>query len=188
MAEIIAVDVVCNFQNKTNYLRKTNIMNQSKIFLFIIVIVFMSCETKSKIITKPLPFEFGISMAETKNRILPLCDSINERLNEPIQLPTALKSQSQLDCEGFTYAGKKRRVELIFADDALDIIWILTEAEEEILFIEEFKKLYGDPTHIKEDITFFLNDGVAVRNKPHEILFISERLKAPYGEWLNSTE
>ena len=148
----------------------------------------MSCVTNSQIITKALPFEFGKSMAETKKRILPLCDSVNERLNEPIQLPTAIKSQSQLDCEGFIYAGKKRKVELIFADDALDMIWILTEAEEEISFIREFKKLYGEPTHVKEDITFFLNDGVAVRNKPHEILFISERLKAPYKEWLNSRE
>ncbi len=149
---------------------------------------FISCASNSRIVTRPLAFEFGSSIADMKERVLPLCDSVNERLNEPIQLPTAQKSQSQLDCEGFMYAGKKRKVELIFADDALDMIWILTEADEEKLFIDEFKKLYGEPTHIKEDVTFFLNDGVGVRNKPHEILFISERIKTPYKEWLNSTE
>ena len=163
-------------------------MNYIIFCLFSIIINFTSCNTSSKIVTKPVPLEFGGTMAVIEKNILPLCDSINKKRNEPIQLPTALKSQSQLDCIGFIYAGEKRKVELIFADDALDMIWILTEAEEESLFIEEFKKLYGEPTHIKEDVTFFLNDGVAVRNKPHEILFISERLKIPYKDWLNSSK
>ena len=155
-------------------------MNYMKSLLFFMIIGFTSCTTNSEIVTKPIPFKFGSTMLVVEQSILPLCDSINKKMDEPIQLPTAQKYQSQLDCIGFMYAGKKRKVELVFADDALDIIWILIEAEEEGLFIEKFKKLYGEPTHIKEDVTFFLNDGVAVRNKPHEVLFISERLKNPY--------
>ena len=75
-------------------------------------------------------------------------------------------------------------MELIFADGILDMVWILTLPEEEDTLIAGFTKLYGKPTHVKDDVTFFLNDGVAVRNDPHEVLFISDRLKGPYKEWL----
>ena len=137
-------------------------------------------------LSKPEVFEFGKNLSEIKKQLSPLSDSISVRLNEDIQLPTARESQSQLDIYGFTFEGKKRNVELIFADDQLDIVWILTEAEEEKKFIQDFSKQYGNPTHKMESITFFVNDGVAVRNQPHELLFISERLKAPYKQWLDS--
>jgi len=110
------------------------------------------------------------------------------RMDEPIQLPTAQYSQSQLDLSGFSYAGQKRNVELVFADDSLDLIWILINPGEDSLFVEEFTRLYGAPTHIREDATFFLNDGVAVRNNPYEVLFLSERLKEPYRHWLDSAD
>lgn len=128
---------------------------------------------------------FGVSsIAQMKELLRPHSDSIKVRTNEPMQLPTAQNSQSQMDLYGYRYAGKKRKAELIFADDALDIVWILTEAEEEASFIEQFRKKYGEPSHITEDVTFFLDHGVAVRNQPHEILFISERLKEPYRQFL----
>ena len=156
--------------------------------LFVLSMALISCDSGADKVTKPEVLEFGQSMAYIKDRVMPACDSIYERKNEPIQLPTARDSQSQLDCFGYMYAGKKRNLELIFADDALDIIWILTEEEEEQFFIEEFRKIYGEPTHKMDDVTFFLNHGTAVRNKPHEVLFISERLKVPYGEWLKQAQ
>lgn len=152
-----------------------------KFSLFLIIIHFSSCNDNSKSITKPTLFEFGCSMTEIKKSIVPLCDSIHEKLNIPIQLPTAQNNQSQLDCMGFLYAGKKEPLNSYL----LMTHWILTEPEEEDVFIQKFEKLYGKPTHKKEDITFFIDNGVAVRNKPHEVLFISERLKDPYKKWLN---
>ena len=137
-------------------------------------------------IKKPEVFKFGTSMNEMKIALEADSDSIAVQMNEPIQLPTAQKSQSQINVYGFKYAGKKRNVELIFADDQLDIVWILTDAEEENEFLSGFKVLYGKPTHQMKEVTFFVNDGVAVRNTPHEVLFMSNRLKAPYKQWLDS--
>lgn len=137
-------------------------------------------------LVKPTLFEFGHSVASIKKNLAGQCDSIITKNNEPIQLPTAKESQSQLDVYGFQFAGKKRSVELIFADDALDIVWILTEAEEEEKFIAQFKELYGEPTHVTSEATFFLDNGTAIRNNPNEILFLSERLKEPYRQFLNS--
>ena len=157
-------------------------MNIIKLSTSLILVFLIS--NSSADISKPEVMEFGKSMAEIKQTLGPLCDSILVRINEPIQLPTAQRTQSQLDCYGFEYAGKKRKAELIFADDQLDIVWILTEAEEEEFFLNGFKEKYGEPTHKTEDATFFLNDGTAVRNVPHEVLFISERLKEPYRQFL----
>ena len=148
--------------------------------------IFLAFNSIQKRTSNPGVFEFGKSLSEIKAQITPLSDSISVRLNEEIQLPTAQKSQSQLDVYGFVFQGKKRNVELIFADDQLDIVWILTKAEEEKEFIADFTAQYGEPTHKMETITFFVNDGVAVRNQPHEVLFISERIKAPYKQWLDS--
>lgn len=169
-------------------------MTLFKILPLCLMLIMAACKKESTIqpeadvptVTKPEAFQFGTSLAYTRDLVLPLCDSVTELLNEPILLPTAVESQSQLDCWGFTYAGAPRKAELIFADDSLDIVWILTEAEEESYFIEEFTALFGEPTHIAEEITFFLDHGVGVRNNPHEVLFISDRLKEPYGEWLDS--
>lgn len=159
-------------------------MNYLKITCLLSMLTFFACSNPTETITKPEVLEFGSSMAEMKEGLQPLSDTMTERLEEPLQLPTAKTTQSQLDVSGFLYAGKNRNIELIFADDALDIIWILTEAAEESIFIEAFKALYGEPTHIKDGVTFFLNDGVAVRNNPPEVLFISDRLKEPYKMFL----
>lgn len=161
-----------------------------KKIIFLLILIFSGCSEKANeaaevSITKPAAFVFGESRAAIIEKIKPLCDSYSEQVIEPIQLPTAKTSQIQIDCEGFEYAGKKRKVELIFADDVLDIVWILTDSTEEAMFVERFTAMYGAPTHQLPEVTFFLNNGTAVRNKPHEVLFISERLKAPYGAFLS---
>ncbi len=153
----------------------------------LLVLAFFSqtFQIQSQSVEKPKIFIFGETKETILQKIKPLCTSTEYRDNEPIQLPTAKKMQSQLDCEGFMYAGKPRKVELVFADEILDMVWILTDEAEERKFITRFKEMYGEPTHIVEDATFFLSHGVAVRNKPHEVLFISERLKKPYEQFLN---
>jgi len=156
-----------------------------RIFCLFTLIALVSFQTLySQSIEKPTVIKFG----ETKSNIMMSLDSIckitDDRIITPIQLPTAKKSQSQVDCEKFQYFGKKRKAEFIFADDILDMVWILTLPEEEDTLIAGFTALYGKPTHIKEDVTFFLNNGVAVRNDPHEVLFISDRLKEPYRAFL----
>lgn len=118
----------------------------------------------------------------------PLVETMELRTIEPRELPTATQSQTQLDCTGFEFAGKKRTIELVFGDDQLDLAWVLTEATEETSLIDGYTQLFGQPTHQIEGATFFLDHGVAVRNQPHEILFLSERLQGAYAQWLDSSQ
>ena len=153
-------------------------------FLFLSLIFLISC--KSDPIDKPRVFTFGAPVDIMNEAMAPLCDSIIKRNIDPRELPTATYSQVQLDCYGFEFDGRKRKVELVFGDNELDLVWLFTEASENKKYIENFKSLYGQPSHEIEDAAFFIKAGVAVRNEPHEILFISERLKFPYEQWLDS--
>lgn len=156
-----------------------------KMALLISCCLLVACGQNTSI-TRPEVFEFGASLTIMQEQMSPLCTQITVRDDEPLQLPTATRTQAQLDCEGFLFEGKKRKVELIFADDQLDIVWILTEPEEEEKWITDFTEQFGAPTHQMEEATFFLDNGVAVRNQPHEILFLSDRLKEPYRQWLSN--
>lgn len=159
------------------------------ILLAILSVTLSSCATHKTSKTPETPiFVFGSSMEETQALLKRHSDSIIVKRNEPIQVPTAQKEQSQLDVYGYQYAGKKRKVELIFADDYLDIAWILTEADEESNFIDYFKSIFGEPTHTTDEATFFIEDRVAVRNKPHEVLYISQRLVKPYKQFLQNQQ
>ena len=138
------------------------------------------------VLEKPVSFEFGASMASIRDQILLACDDISSRKVEPAELPTATEHQYQMDCTGFEFAGQKRLVELIFANDQLDMIWILTEASESDALVATLTSQLGEPSHVKEDLVFWLDAGTAVRKAPHEVLFISDRLKEPYRSFLES--
>lgn len=157
-----------------------------KLLIYSLVSAFLLMLNPGDQFVKPEVFKFGSSLSEMQAQLKPYCDSIVVRSDEQLQLPTARNEQAQLDVYGFTYAGKKRKAELIFADDQLDLVWILTEESEEKAFLDDFTKRFGAPSHNLKEVTFFLDHGVAVRNEPHEVLFISERLKAPYKQWLDS--
>ena len=135
-------------------------------------------------VSKPEVLKFGENKSNIMMAIDKQCKIVSDIKVDKMDLPTATKSQSQVNCERFSYAGKKRKMELIFADGIFDMVWILTEATEEDSLIAGFTKLYGNPTHVRDDLTFYLDSGAAVRNDPPEVLFISDRLKPYYKKWL----
>ena len=158
------------------------------IFILTIFLLFFSEAIISQSITKPDIFKFGDTKSNIMMAINEECKIVNDKKISPVQLPTAKTSQSRVDCERFKYAGKKRNIELIFADDILDMVLILIEPEEEDTLIAGFTKLYGKPAYVTDNVTFFLNNGVAVRNNPHEVLFVSDRLKPSYKVWLEQKD
>ena len=113
-------------------------------------------------------------------------DRIEEITQEEIQLPTAKKSQIQLNCYGVPFAGEKRDMEFVFGDHQLDLVWILTDEDERESLLTSLKEQYGEPTHEIEGATFFLNNHVGLRSAPHELMYFSDRLEEPYRQWLES--
>ncbi len=126
-------------------------------------------------VARPEPFVFGSTVAQMQQRLAPLCTSLRVRVVAPPTAPLARISQHQVDCDGFMYAGQPRKVELVFQDDQLDLVWILFPAQEKHAFLEAFTARYGKPSLEVDFGSIYLAANAAVRNAPTEVLFASER-------------
>lgn len=126
-------------------------------------------------IKKPQELSFGSSVEEIEKLVKPLCDQYSVREIVPPTAPLVKEIQTQIDCSGFTYAGKGRSIELVFQDDRLDIVWILFPEAERPKILRSFRASYGAPSMEIDFGAVFLQANAAVRNSPPEVLFASER-------------
>ncbi len=85
--------------------------------------------------------------------------------------------------------GKPRWAEFVFADDALEMVWILTSAEEEQSILQTMTALLGAPTQRNGKFVAVTNERAALRLDKPEVLFYSEKLAPRVLPWfgLNST-
>ena len=135
-------------------------------------------------VRKPDIIAFGASAAEMAIALEPYCRDQAMKTVEPPQIPGAAK-QSQLDCAEFNYFGAPRLAEFVFADDALTIVWILTDKSEESALITAFKAAYGDPSHDTPAFTAFADSLAAVRKDVPEALYYSQSVAAAYRGWFD---
>lgn len=146
------------------------------------------CATYPYSVSKPEEFVLGESYDTTRHNALNMCESISEKDIVPITAPLAEKSQKQIDCLGFMYAGKPRKVELVFQDDQLDLIWILIPNNEKAVVVNELTELYGEPSMVIDYGTIYLQANTAFRNTPSEVLFASKRQVEVMLKMLSSAE
>lgn len=126
-------------------------------------------------VLQPQALQFGSGVDMTADRLKPYCSSLSVRSIVPITAPLAKQEQTQIDCSGFLFAGKKRHIEVVFQDDQLDIIWILFEPDERAQMLSQFISEFGEPTMDIAFGTLFLQANAALRNQPSEVLFASDR-------------
>jgi hypothetical protein len=124
---------------------------------------------------KPAVIQFGASAAELEHAFEGLCKTLTTRPVEPPFLPE-VKRQTQIDCDGFEFAGKPRWAEFVIGDDSLEMVWIMTEADEHERILAAMTAVYGAPTHRNNLYDAFAGHRAALRSTPHEVLFYSERL------------
>ncbi len=127
-----------------------------KLLLISFLLISLGLKANEISFTKPEQFIFGSSLNIVKSNLESFCSSINVKKIIPITAPLAEKSQTQINCLGFIYGGKKRVVELVFQDDQLDIVWILFPEVEKLDIKNNFKETYGSPIMEIEFGTIFL--------------------------------
>lgn len=128
----------------------------------------------------------GATIAETRAKLEKLCTKITvQEYKRPfIALREIVKDkQIQLDCDGFMYFGKPRWAEFIFADDSLELVWILTEKADEGALVKAMMAAAGTPSHINEKFIASTKGRVAVRTDKPESLFYSERIAKHAEGW-----
>lgn len=144
--------------------------------IVVALIMFLNgCASPQYSTSKPEEFAFGESVESIKEKISTKCLDMKLKDIVPITAPLAEESQTQIDCFGFDYAGNPRKVELVFQDDQLDIVWVLFPVEEREKIIASFMAIYGEPSMTIDFGTIFLQANAAVRNNPSEVLFASDR-------------
>jgi TonB family protein len=140
---------------------------------------------------RPTEVRFGASLAELQKLLEPRCSRMStRRIDPPFRVLKDIKDkQFQIDCEGYMFSGRPRHAEFIVADDALELVWIMTEKDEAASLFQMIKGTYGEPDATNAKFYAFTRARAALRIDVPEVLFYSERLAPRVVEWFgpNST-
>src|SRR4029077_16988633 len=94
---------------------------------------------------RPPVIRFGASVADMQSTIADRCANMNLREIKPPFLSNVKTRQMQIDCEGFRFLGKPRHAEFVFRDDSLEMVWIMTTAEEKGSISAAMSAAYAEP-------------------------------------------
>lgn len=134
----------------------------------------------------PSVVRFGAPVSELQPPLTTACRTLKLRdINPPFRVLRDIVTikQIQIDCDGFEYFGKPRWTEFVVADDALQMVWILTDSTDERGLLAAMTRAYGAPTHRNEKFIAFANARVALRTDRPEVLLYSELLAPRVLPW-----
>ena len=124
----------------------------------------------------PVFFAFGKNYEELKPQFEQACPLFNiQPIKEP-SLPSKPASQVQINCFGYQYAGFPRKIEAVFGDGVLELVWILTGKDEEERVRDALVETFGAAEFVGKTWEVFAGQTVALRKDKPEILMISEKL------------
>lgn len=134
---------------------------------------------------KPTVVRFGAELVEIETELKPLCKKLTtRRIDLPFRVLRDIKHrQMQIDCDGFEFAGAPRSAEFVFADDVLEMVWIMTTAQDEKMLLERMTRENGQPDQQNAKFTAFTKGRMALRKDVPEVLFYSERLALRVLPW-----
>ena len=129
--------------------------------------------------TTPGFLVFGEKYEQLKPQFERACPMLNIETIEQPWLPNKPTSQIQINCVGYEYAGFPRRIEAVFGDGVLEVVWILTGKNEEDRVRQALVEAFGAAEIVGDVWEVFEGQRVALRKDKPEILMISEKM-IPY--------
>jgi len=130
----------------------------------------------------PASLPLGASIDDVAPLLDAACVATMRRDIADVWLATEPEKQVQIDAYGLSYAGLPRKVEAVFGDGRLELVWILTGRGEEDRLRRKLTAAFGDPVYVDDDIEAFDGWKVALRKDKPEVLFLSERLIPHYRD------
>lgn len=131
---------------------------------------------------RPTVIRFGATVVEIQTAVANSCQTINVREINPPFLDNVKQKQMQIDCEGFPFLGGARHAEFVFRDDSLEMVWIMTTPAEQESIRAAMHEAYGDVSVRNANYEAFVHARVALRVKPAEVLFYSEKIASGVEE------
>lgn len=125
-------------------------------------------------VEKPQSIDFSKGLDATMEALEGQCVSQDVREFHPPQIPLAKESHAQVDCQGFDFMGEPRLAEFVFADDALMLVWVLVDDDDETRVIAAMREAYASEGLDVGAALAFPDKRTAYRFEPAEVLFYSE--------------
>jgi hypothetical protein len=132
--------------------------------------------------------KFGAKLKDLSPDFEKKCKIVFTRNIKKVWLPNKSKTQTQIDCFGFEYAGFPRKIEAVFGDDVLELAWILTGKGEEDRVRQALIKAYGQAVFVNENWEAFNDWQVVLRKDKPEVLVLSKKLVPIYKERYGSKQ
>jgi hypothetical protein len=147
--------------------------------LYLLATLGMSTAVSAQSVDVTIPdvMEYGASVDTMTERLAGMCSEAELRTIDPPFLPDVQEIQQQIDCEGFDYMGEPRLAEFVFRDDALQMVWILVDADDQDRIIAAMREAYDEEGLPVAGVIAFREHRTAWRFEPPEVLFYSEELR-----------
>jgi len=130
--------------------------------------------------------QFGATLTKLRPLFEAHCPIMNVEIIDQIWLPNGPASQTQINCFGLEYAGFPRKIEAVFGDGRLELLWILTAKPEESRVREALISAFGQPDKVEAQWDIFDGGQIALRKDKPEILAISDELIPHYFKSLET--
>lgn len=125
---------------------------------------------------------FEQSMDQQLSSLQISCSPLQVEEIEEIWLRNQPKEQRQANCFNFAYAGFERKIEFVYGDGKLEVMWILTAKAEEQRVRELLVAAWGAPSINNADWEVFDGGRIALRKDTPELLLLSEEMLPMYRE------
>ena len=137
-----------------------------------------ACAHADERFARPEVIRLGATVAELERALEGRCTRRRLHNEAPVFLPNVRERQQQIDCDGFQFFGYGRRIEFVFRDGRLVLVWLMVTDAETPAMIDAMTRAYGTPTERNDAYVSFERDRAAWRYRPAEILFWSGELDA----------
>lgn len=127
----------------------------------------------------PPEVRFGASIDELAPELEEACFFTNTRENDP-SLPTQPETQTQIDCFGYPVSGFERKIEFVFGDGHLELVWILTGVGEEDRLRDTLTEQFGEAEILMPGMESFADRHVILRTDKPELMMASDAIFQAY--------
>jgi hypothetical protein len=128
----------------------------------------------------PALLDFDVPLEHQLARYEAECPLLDVGRDERIWLPNQPANQTQVNCFGYEYAGFPRKLEAVYGDGRLHVVWILTGKGEEDRLRRALTQAFGQPIAVDDRWDVFADGRVGLRKDKPEILLLSEEIAPLY--------
>lgn len=125
---------------------------------------------------------FELTLEQVLSQLQARCTPLQIENIEEVWLPNQPSVQTQANCFNFPYAGFDRKIEYVYGDGKLEVVWILTAKAEEQRVRQMLVSRWGAPIINNAVWEVFAGGRISLRKDTPELLLLSDNMLPLYRE------